>query len=97
MHTNMRGHTVGGLSMERGFTIVSSIKHNLNRRSSTETKIAAEDYCMPAVLWARYWLDTQVYDVFDNIVYQDNKSDMLLENNGKASSRKRKKHINIIY
>ena len=78
VHTNMRGHTVGGLSMERGFTIVSSTKHNLNTRSSTETKIAAVDYCMPAVLWDRYWLDAQGYDVFGKIVYQDNKSAILL-------------------
>ena len=52
---------------------------------------------MPAVLWARYWLDTQVYDVFDNIVYQYNKSSILLENYNKASSSKRKNHINIRY
>ena len=34
---------------------------------------------------------------FDNIVYQDNKSDIILEKNGKDSSSKRTKHINIRY
>ena len=52
---------------------------------------------MPAVLWTRYWLDTQIYNVFENIVYQDNKSAIILENNGKASRSKRTKHINIRY
>ena len=33
----------------------------------------------------------------DNILYQDNKSSILLETNGKASSGKRTKHINIRY
>ena len=33
----------------------------------------------------------------DNILYQDNKSSILLEKNGKASSGKRTKHINIRY
>ncbi len=33
----------------------------------------------------------------DNIIFQDNKSTMLLERNGKASSSKRTKHINVRY
>ena len=52
---------------------------------------------MPAVLWTRYWLDTQIYNVFENIVYQDNKSAIILEKNGNYSSSKRTKHINIRY
>jgi hypothetical protein len=35
--------------------------------------------------------------VRDNILYQDNKSAVLLETNGRASSSKRTKHINIRY
>jgi hypothetical protein len=31
---NMRGHSVGGLSFGRGFTIVNSTKQKLNTRSS---------------------------------------------------------------
>ena len=97
MHPNMRGHTGGGLSMGIGFPIVSSTKQNLNTLSSTETEIVAADDCMPAILWTRYWLEAQGYDFFDNIVYQDNESTIILENNGKASSSKRTKHINIRY
>ena len=33
----------------------------------------------------------------DNILYQDNKSAILLEKNGKSSSSKRTKHINVRY
>jgi hypothetical protein len=50
---------------------------------------------MPAICWTRYFLLAQSYGVTENIVYQDNKSAILLENNGKASSSKRTKHINI--
>ena len=97
MNPNTRGHTGGGLSMGRGYPITSSTKKNLNTQSSTETDIVAVDDCMPAVLWNRYWLDSQGYDVFENIVYQDNKSAILLEYNGKASSSKRTKHTNMRY
>ena len=37
----------------------------------------------------------QGYDVRENILYQDNQSAILLEKNGKASSSKRTKHVNI--
>ena len=39
----------------------------------------------------------QSYEVNDNVLYQDNKSAMLLERNNKTSSSKRTKHNNIRY
>ena len=83
--------------MVRGFTIVVSTKQKLSIRSSTKTEIVVVDDCITDVLRIRYWLDTQGYDVFENIVYQDNKSDIILEKNGNYSSSKRTKHINIRY
>jgi hypothetical protein len=42
-------------------------------------------------------MKTQGYGIKDNILFQDNKSSILLEKNGKASSSKHTKHINIRY
>jgi len=97
VHPNLRGHTGGGLSLGRGFPIVNSTKQKLNTRSSTESEIVGVDDCMPAICWTRYFLQSQGYGVSENIVYQDNMSAILLEKNGKASSGKRTKHINIRY
>ena len=97
VHPNMRGHSGGGLSLGRGFPIVSSTKQKLNTRSSTETEIVGADDFMPAICWTRYFMEAQGYQVQDNILFQDNKSAILLEKNGKASSSKRTKHINIRY
>ena len=97
VHPNMRGHTGGGLSMGRGFPIVSSTKQKLNTISSTETEIVGVDDCMPSVLWTRYFMEAQGYGIRENIVYQDNKSAILMEKNSKASSSKRTKHINSRY
>jgi hypothetical protein len=52
---------------------------------------------MPQVLWTRYFLEAQGYTVWDSIIYQDKQSSILLEKNGKRSSRKRTRHINIRY
>jgi len=97
VHPNMRGHSGGGLSLGRGFPIVGSTKQKLNTRSSTETEIVGVDDFMPAVCWSRYFMAAQGYAVKDNIVYQDNLSSILLEKNGRASSSKRTKHINVRY
>ena len=97
MHPNMIGHICGVLSLVRLFPIVSSKKHQMDTPSSTETKIVAVDYFMPTILCTIYWLDAQVYDVFDNIFFQYNKSSILLGINGKDSISKFMKHINIIY
>ena len=89
VHPNMRGHTGGGL------TISNLTKQKLNTRSSTETKIVGVDGYMLGVLWTRLFLEARDYGVKENIVFQDNKTAMLLENNGKASSGERTKHINM--
>jgi hypothetical protein len=97
VHPNMHGHSGGGLSLGRGFPIVSSTKQKLNTQRSTETEIVGADDFMPAICWTRYFMKAQGYGVKDNILFQDNKSSILLEKNGKASSSKRTKHVNIRY
>ncbi len=52
---------------------------------------------MSSIIWTRYFLKAQGYSVRDNVVFQDNKSSILLERNGKMSSSKRTKHINVRY
>ena len=97
VHPDMKGHTGAGLTMGRGYPITTSTKQKLNTRSSTESELVGVDDAMPSVLWTRLFLEAQGYGVNENIVYQDNKSAILLEKNGKASSSKRTKHINIRY
>jgi hypothetical protein len=97
VHPNMRGHTGGGLTLGTGFPIVSSTKQKLNTRSSTESELVAVDDMMSSILWTRYFLKAQGYSVHDNVIFQDNKSSILLERNGKMSSSRRTKHINVRY
>jgi hypothetical protein len=58
--------------------------------------MGADDF-MPAICWTRYFMKTQGCGVKDNVLFQDNKSSILLEKNGKASSSKRTNHNNIRY
>ena len=84
VHPNMRGHTGGGLTMGRGFPIMTSTKQKLNTRSSTESELVGVHDMMPLILWLRYFWEAQGYKVNDSIIFQDNQSTMLLERKGKA-------------
>jgi hypothetical protein len=66
-------------------------------KSSTEAEVVGVDDRLPLVLWTRYFLQEQGYEMRPSLIYQDSKSTMLLEQNGKASSSKRTKHINVRY
>ena len=83
VHPNTRGHTYGGLLMRRGLPVVTSTKQNLITQSSAEADIFGVDDCMQAVCWTRYFLEAQDYNVTEKIIYQDNKSALLIEENGK--------------
>jgi hypothetical protein len=93
----MRGHTGGGLTMGQGFPTVASWKQKLNTKSLTESKLVDANDMMPIMVWTRYFLLSQGYRVVENLLLQDNKSSILLEQNGKASSGKHTRHINIQY
>ena len=96
VHPNMRGHTGKGPTIKQGFSISVLSKQKLNTRSSTELENFGFYQLMPLVLWTRSFLEYQGYGVTENIIYQDNKGAILLENNDKSSSSRRTKHINII-
>ena len=52
---------------------------------------------MPMIIWVKYFLEAQGYTVSNNLLHQDNQSSIKLEQNGKASSGKRTRHIEIRY
>ena len=55
------------------------------------------DDCSTPIIWTKLFLEAQGYEIKKNILYQDNKSTVVLENNDKKSSRKRTRAINTRY
>ncbi len=96
-HQNMRGHTGGALTMGTGCAVATSTKQKANVPSSTIGELVAVDEMMAQILWTRLFMIAQGVKVTNNILYQDNRSAILLEKNGRASSSKRTKHIEICY
>jgi hypothetical protein len=81
------------MSLGRGVKYGTSKRQKLNTKSSTEAELVGFDDVMPKVLWTLYFLEAQGYKIDDNVLYQDNKSSIMLETNGRGSSGKQTKHI----
>ena len=88
VHSNMRGHTGAMLTMRNGCIMGKSIKQKMNTKSSTEAEFIGGDDVMANLLWIGYFLKNQGYDSYKSIMMRDNKSCMLLEENGLLSSTK---------
>jgi Reverse transcriptase (RNA-dependent DNA polymerase) len=97
VHPDMRSHTGNTMSLGKGSVYSTSKKQRINTKSSTEAELVGVDDSMPLVVWTRNFLMAQGFEISDNVVFQDNQSAMLLEQNGRASSGRRTRHINIRY
>ena len=72
-------------------------KQKLNTRSSTEAELVGVDDVATMILWTKLFLEAQGWVIMKNIIYQDNKSAILLETNGRKSAGKRSRALNIRY
>jgi len=59
--------------------------------------LAAADNQMAQVLWTRHLLSSQGMSVPTTAIYQDKKSAILLTENGRTSSSRRTKHLDVQY
>jgi hypothetical protein len=97
VHPDFKSHTGGSMTYGQGTPMSMSRKQKLNTRSSTEAELVGPDDLSTLILWTRLFMMCQGYDIDKNILFQDNKSTILLEENGKKSSSKRTRALNIRY
>ena len=96
LHNDFRSHTGSTFSMGDG-AITSLRKHGMNTKSSTKAEVVATDEIVSPMIWTQLFLKVQGYPIKGNILYQDNKSAMLIETNGCKSAGKHSHHLNIQY
>jgi len=97
VHPDFKSHTGGMMTFGSGAVQSISRKQKLNTRSSTEAELVAADDAATLIMWTQLFMEAQGYGINRNVLYQDNMSTILLENNGKRSSSKRTRAINIRY
>jgi hypothetical protein len=97
VHEDCRGQIGSLMTFGKGAVTSSSNKMKCNTKSSTETEIIALGDKLSDVLWTRYFVECQGYNIDECIIFQDNMSALSLEKNGRVSSSKRTKHIKAKY
>ena len=84
--------------MGTGAVYASSTKSEINTVSSTEIEVMSVGEKLPKHLWFRSFVVEQTGDPLHvHVLYQDNKSIILLQNNGRLSCQTGSKHIHIRY
>ena len=99
VHPDFKSHTGGVMKFKggTGSVVNISVKQKLNTTSSTTAELVGVDQVLPIALWIPLFMEAQGYSISSNIVKQDNKSTILLAENGKTSSGKRTRALNVQY
>ena len=105
IHKDIRSHTGAVLILGQDALMSVSIKQKINTKSSTEAELVGVDEAMNFVQWVQLFVEQQIKSINDDsvlkkigsdiVIQQDDTSTIQLENNGKQSSTKRTRHINI--
>jgi len=74
-----------------------STTSKVNVKSATESELVSAAEYLPYTLWFRYFMESQRYKTDKNVLYQDNKSAILMEINGWNSCTGNSRHIDIRY
>ena len=97
VHEDYKSHTGAIMTMGEGAITAISRKQRLNTKSSTTSELVGADDVSTMMLWTKLFLEEQGYVVEKNILYQDNKSTIPLENNGRKSIGKQSRALNVRY
>ena len=95
VHPDMQSHSSITMTLSKGTSYTASCKQKLNTKSSTKGELVAIDNYMAQVLWTRHLLAVQGMCMPTMTIYQDNNSTILLAENGKTSSSRLTRHLNI--
>ena len=83
--------------MGYGLLTGKSAMEKLNVKSSTEAELVGLAEYLPYNIWLLMFLKEQGYGIVNNVIFQDNKSAILLEKNGQNSCTGNSRHINVRY
>jgi hypothetical protein len=85
------------LTLGKGAVASSSNKMKCNTKSSAETELISLADKLTDIIWMRYFVECQGYNIDEYVIHQDNMSALLLEKNGRLLSSRLTKHIKAKY
>ena len=83
VNIDTRSQTGWAISLGLGVLHAKCSKQKLNVKSSTEAELVGASEYIPYNLWLVLFMSEQGYKIKDNVLYQDNRSTMLMLKNGR--------------
>ena len=96
-HPDFKSHIRAIMTMGKGSMQSVPRKHKLNMSISQEAGLVAVGYTSVYILWKVLFIKWQGYKVDNNILYKDNNSAILREDNDERSAGNRNWSLNIHY
>ncbi len=93
VHEDCRGQIGCLMTMEKGAACSSSNKMKCNGRSLSKTELISLHNYLLDVIWTKYFVECQGYEIDECVIFHDNMSALSLEKNGRISSSKQTKHV----
>ena len=99
VHPDFKSHTGAVMQFKGGKGSIECLsrKQKLNTKSSTDAELVAVDDALVLIALTKLFIESQGYEVKENILYQDNKSAILLEKNGRKSAGNRSRALNVCF
>ncbi len=88
VNEDCRGQIGSLVTLGKGAVSSSSNKMKCNAKSSTETEIISLEDKLSDVVWMRYFIECQGYNIDECVIFQDNMSALSMEKNGRMSALK---------
>ena len=96
INPELKSHTGATIYIGKGSIYSTYVRQEFNKRKSIEADLVGVDDVMHMVLHRNYFLGSHVYSN-NTEIFHLNRGSIILDNNCKASSGKRTRHINIKY
>jgi hypothetical protein len=97
VHNDYKSHTGAVMTLGKGSFQSISTKQKVNSQRSTDTELILKDDIISKVMWTKLFMKEQGCNIIENAIYRDNTSAMKMEMNGKTSSGKKTRHLEIKY
>ena len=94
-HAEMRSHSGSIFTLGKGSIISGSSIQKRNVSTYRKSEINGADDTFSKIMWTKKLVDHQGWDTKCNVIVQDNTSTVKLLNNGRESSGKRMRHLDM--
>ena len=85
------------MTISRGALINVSRKHKLNVESSTESELVSTIDVLGIITWSKYFTEAQGHTIKNDVLFQNNKSTILLAKIGRMLTGKASKHTKNVF